>query len=299
MGSFRAILPMVLIRGPLFGSFLVSLPYLNTGGVICSAACSDQDREVYCRALIGQAVEQADQLNVRFLELRNEKAQLHSSLTESNSSKVHMRLPLTATVEELWRSFTPKVRNQIRKGQKGGLTVEWGGLELSRDFYAVFSHNMRDLGTPVYGISLFEQIASQFADEAEFCVVRSGRQALSAAILLHGLGVTEVPSASSLRAYNSSNANMLMYFHLLQRSIERRQQLFDFGRSSPDSGTYRFKQQWGARPAGAVWQYYIRRGTREDMRPDNVKYRWLIRVWQRLPVSVTRLIGPAIVRGIP
>jgi hypothetical protein len=35
------------------------------------------------------------------------------------------------------------------------------------------------------------------------------------------------------------------------------------------------------------------------MRADNPRYRRLIRVWQRLPVWVTRCLGPQVVRGIP
>ena len=88
---------------------------------------------------------------------------------------------------------------------------------------------MRDLGTPVYGCALFEQILLQFPEQAELCVVRSEGLPLAVALLLHGDGTSEVPSASSLREHNSSNANMLMYWHLLERSIQRGQQTFDFG----------------------------------------------------------------------
>jgi hypothetical protein len=90
-----------------------------------------------------------------------------------------------------------------------------------------------------------------------------------------------------------------MYWHLLQRAIERGQQGFDFGRSSADSNTYRFKKQWGAKPEPAAWQYYVRSGNPGDMRPENSKYARAVRVWQKLPVPLTRLIGPSIVRGIP
>ncbi len=90
-----------------------------------------------------------------------------------------------------------------------------------------------------------------------------------------------------------------MYWHLLERAIERGQQVFDFGRSSADSNTYRFKSQWGAQPHPAVWQYYVRQGSAGDMRPDNPKLQRRIRIWQRLPVWVTRLAGPPIIRGIP
>jgi hypothetical protein len=92
---------------------------------------------------------------------------------------------------------------------------------------------------------------------------------------------------------------MLMYWHLLQRAVQRRQEVFDFGRSTIDGNTYRFKKQWGAQSEPAVWQYYLRRGDIADMRPDNPRYQRAIRLWQRLPVALTCLLGPAIVRGIP
>ena len=90
-----------------------------------------------------------------------------------------------------------------------------------------------------------------------------------------------------------------MYWHLLERAIERGQAAFDFGRSSRESGTYRFKAQWGAEPSPSAWQYQLRRGGLKDARPDNPRYRRMIQLWQRLPVGLTRLVGPLVVRGIP
>ena len=92
---------------------------------------------------------------------------------------------------------------------------------------------------------------------------------------------------------------MLLYWKLLERAVERGQEVFDFGRSSPESNTYRFKKQWDATPMPAEWQHYVRRGGASDMRPDNPRYGRLIRIWRRLPLRLTRWIGPAIVRGIP
>jgi lipid II:glycine glycyltransferase (peptidoglycan interpeptide bridge formation enzyme) len=133
----------------------------------------------------------------------------------------------------------------------------------------------------------------------EIYVVRLGNKPIAAGILTHGSGVTEIPSASSLRQYNSTCANMLLYWNVLLRALERGQSTFDFGRSSPDSPTYKFKEQWGAKPALAVWHYHMRSGDISDMRPDNHRNQRLIRIWKRLPVPLTRLIGPQIVRGIP
>ena len=291
-GQLVGLLPLCYVRSLLFGRFLVSLPYLNTGGVLA-------DDEEIARAIIDRAVDLADLLKVRYLELRHEKPIEHPALTQTLTTKVHMRLALPNTSEQLWADFDPKVRNQIRKGEKSGLVVFWGGLELLDEFYSVFARNMRDLGTPVFGRKLFDSILLEFAGNAEFCVVRSASRPVAAALLVHGPNTTEVPSASSLRSHNTTNANMLMYWHLLQRAISRGQQVFDFGRSSRDSNTFRFKKQWDAQPEPAAWQYYVREGSVSDMRIESGKYDRLVRIWRRLPMPVTRWIGPAIVRRIP
>jgi FemAB-related protein (PEP-CTERM system-associated) len=276
----------------LFGRFLVSLPYLNYGGPVT-------DDDDTARSLIERAVHLADSLGVRYLELRHEQPAEHAALKHSRTDKVHMRLNLPADAGQLWKELDSKVRNQVRKGEKNGLTVSWGGGELLDDFYTVFSRNMRDLGTPVYGRRLFAAILEQFPDRAELCTVRAGKEPVAAALLLHGWGVTEVPSASSLRSHNHTCANMLMYWHLLKRAVERGQAVFDFGRSSQDSATMKFKKQWGASPSASEWQFYMRRGDLGGMQKESPRYQRVIRLWQRLPVAVTRLLGPAIVRGIP
>jgi hypothetical protein len=138
------VLPLALVRSVLFGRFLVSLPYVNSAGVIAEDSAS-------ATRLIDRAVALADDLNVRYLELRHELQHAHDALTHGLSDKVHMRLPLPATADDLWKQLHSKVRNQIRKAQSHGMTIHWGREELLNGFYAVFSRNMRDLGTPVYG----------------------------------------------------------------------------------------------------------------------------------------------------
>ena len=292
-GQTTGLLPLCSVSGPIFGRFLVGLPYLNYGGVLA-------DDEESARLLIDRAVQLAERLDVRYLELRHAGYIAdHPALGHRVDQKVHMRLALPATVEALWDGLSAKVRNQVRKGQKGDLEVVWGGEELLPEFHDVFSRNMRDLGTPSYGAGLFRAILRHFPDRAELCIVRSAGRASAGALLLHGWGITEVPSASSLREFNSTGANMLMYWHLLGRATGRRQSAFDFGRSSLDSGTYRFKAQWGAEPSPSAWQYQLRRGGLKDARPDNPRYLRMIRLWKRLPLGLTRRVGPFIVRGIP
>jgi hypothetical protein len=90
-----------------------------------------------------------------------------------------------------------------------------------------------------------------------------------------------------------------MYWRLVERAIERRSETFDFGRSTVDSGTYEFKKKWGAMPQPVEWKYYVRRGDQADLRLENPKFSLAVRAWRRLPVKLTKVIGPYIVRGIP
>jgi FemAB-related protein (PEP-CTERM system-associated) len=286
------VLPLTLVRSRLFGKFLVSLPYLNSCGV-------QVDSPAVAAALVDQAVGLADKLQVKQLELRQEMELVHPKLSETMRTKVHMRLDLPSSSHKLWDSFKPAVRNQIRKAEKNSLSLQWGKEDQLADFYTVFSRNMRDLGTPVFGHQLFRSILRHFQEGAEICVVSRNGHPLAAALLCHGRGVTEVPSASSLRRFNSTNANMFMYWHLLQRAIARGHQTFDFGRSTIDSNTYRFKKQWGAKPVPAIWQYYVRHGDISAMRPENKRYQLAIRVWRWLPLALANLLGPTVARGIP
>lgn len=287
-----AMLPLSFLESRLFGRFLVGLPYLNVGGILSTDTNATAQ-------LLDAAVTLADELDVKHLEFRHEQRQEHRAFNHELTEKVHMRLPLPATADELWKGIGPKVRNQIRKAEKEGLTTHWGREELLCDFYDVYSHNMRDLGTPVFSRRLFAAILRLLNDSAEICVARYGGKAIAAALLIHGNGMTEVPSASSLRRWNHLNGNMLVYWELLKRSIERGQQVFDFGRSSAGSNTYRFKSQWGAQPHPAVWQYCVRHGNVGEMRPNHPKNQRRIAIWKRLPVWLTRIAGPPIVRGIP
>ena len=285
-------LPLAFVESRLFGRFLVSLPYLNSNGVIA------QSPDV-AKVLLDRAVALAEELNANHVELRHETAIGHAAFPGLLTSKVQMRLSLPGNVEKLWKGFDSKLRNQIRKGEKSNFALSWGGLDQLDAFYDVLSRNMRDLGTPIFSRRLFESILTIFPRDAELCILRDGSKPIAGALLLHGPGVTEVPSASSLRDYNSSCVNMVLYARLLERAAERRQAIFDFGRSTTDGPTFNFKKQWGAKPSPTAWQFHLRAGPAGEMRPDNPRYQQVIRLWQRLPVKLTQLIGPTIVRGIP
>lgn len=290
-------LPLALTRSPLFGRHLVSLPYLNRAGLLLAEPSAAEP-------LIDYAATLADDADVRYLELRHHGIATNSGFfTHCQNQKVRMVLDLPATVELLWDGLKAKVRNQVRKGDQNALKIHFGREALITGFYSVFATNMRDLGTPVYPSKLFRAMLHCLGERCEIALVTIESAPIAGAVLVHDRigeqAMSQVPSASCLRSFNDLCANMWMYHKLIERAIERGANQFDFGRSSEGSGTYQFKKQWGAQPQPTPWQIRLRKGALDDARPDNPRNRKRIERWQKLPVWVTKAIGPTIVRGIP
>jgi FemAB-related protein (PEP-CTERM system-associated) len=199
----------------------------------------------------------------------------------------------------IWERFDRKVRNQIRKAEKSGLTAEVGRAELLPDFYAVFARNMRDLGTPVYTRRLFDEVLRAFPDRTQVIVIRRGGTALAAAVTYRTGRTVEVPWASSLREFNSLCPNHLLYWRAIEAAIGADCDTLDFGRSTPHEGTYQFKSQWGAEPLPLHWEYPFLTGQVPDQGPTNPKFRAAIEIWKRCPLWLANAVGPHIVRSIP
>jgi FemAB-related protein (PEP-CTERM system-associated) len=290
-GAINGVLPLVRVRSRMFGDFLVSMPHLSYGG-----PCAD-NLAIAC-ALVERAVELARQLGVRHLELRTEQA-LPFGL-RSRAEKVSIRLQLPSSPGELWERFPTKLRTKIRRAQQEKVEFRAGRTDLLEAFYEVFSINMRDLGTPVYGKNFFRNILEAFPDGTWVgCVFREG-EPIAAGFLIGFRKTIEIPWGSSLKRYNRLNPNLVLYWNLLQASCERSYSTFDFGRSSPNSGPYAFKAQWGAAAFPLEWQYWVHNdGPLPDLTPHNPRFKLAVNVWKRLPLPVTRLIGPHIVKNIP
>jgi len=290
-GRVVGVLPLVIFRSRLFGRFLVSLPFVNYGGVLTA---DDEAAD----ELLAAATASARRIGARYVELRHVEQRF--SRLPSRSHKVAMRLALPATREAAWTGLDRKVRNQIRKAESSGLTTVSGGLELLDDFYAVFARNMRDLGTPVYGRRFFQSILTTLPDRARCVVVRSGQRAEAAAITLTWRDTIEAPWASSLKSSRPISANTLLYWSILERAIAAGLRTFDLGRSSPDSGPYHFKRQWGATSQPVCWEYALAAArSLPNLSPSNPSFSPAIALWKRLPLPLATFIGPHIVRSIP
>jgi len=288
----NGILPVVHLKSSLFGNYAVSMPYFNYGGVVADSPEIGEE-------LLREAIRLAREARAGHIELRH-TLPINNNLAVK-TSKVSMRLDLPDEPDLLWKAFPSKLRSQVQRPIKEGMHAALGREELLDDFYAIFAENMRDLGTPVYAKTFFRNILRTFPDSTWICAVYTAdREAVAAGFLVGFKNMLEIPWASSLRKFNRSSPNMLLYWKALSFACENKFLVFDFGRSTPDEGTYRFKAQWGAQPVPLYWHYWLADGREmPELNPKNPKYQLAIRVWKRLPVSLTNLIGPALVKNLP
>ena len=290
-GRLVGVLPAALMSSSLFGKFLISMPWLDYGGPLA-------DDDATAKLLVDSATAKAKELNCRFFEMRAVHHRL-SDMTEK-TDKRQFHLDLTAGEEAVWKSFDAKARNQVRKAEKSNLSCAFGGKELLDDFYAVFAYNMRDLGTPVWPRSLFEEIFAHFGQDVEIVVVKLEKKTIGAGLLLHYGKYAGVPSASSYREYRELCPNNLMYWEVIKHCITRGSNVFDFGRSSEGAGTFNFKKQMMRQPVEQIWQYKLLTiDALPEMNPNNPKYKTAIAVWRKLPLFVTNWLGPKIVTKLP
>jgi FemAB-related protein (PEP-CTERM system-associated) len=203
---------------------------------------------------------------------------------------------LPASADDLFESFKSKLRSQVRKAEKNGVSFRWGNSSDVGPAYDVFSRNMRELGSPVHSKSFIKAVLSNYGDRAKLGLTEfEGKTIGMGIILLGGKGVS-IPWASTLREYNRLSPNMLLYWNALKYSADNGYSFFDFGRSSEGEGTYKFKKQWGAKPIPLVWYEYIGSGKDENKHgsTDSRKREIAAAIWQKLPLCVANRIGPHI-----
>lgn len=292
--SIVGVLPLAHIKSRLFGNVLVSMPFFQRGGALA-------DHPKIKHKLMQAAADHAVKMHVDHIEIRDESSDdTYSIPMQTQTHKVNMVLALPDDKNALWNGFNAKLRAQIRRADRENTQVTIGHTELLDDFYTIYSRNMRDLGSPVQSKLFIKNILRAFPENSWLVIIKLEHRPVSAGFLLGSADTLEIPLASTIRDVNHLSINMLLYWEILKFAIGHDFRQFDFGRSSINAGTYRFKRQWGAKPKQLYYHYWLGRSvTPPSLNISNPKYAMVIFIWKRLPVKLTQWLGPRLVRFIP
>lgn len=285
------VLPLTYIVSRFFGSRFISQALSNYGGPL---ADSPQIVEMLFRQAVNTAIEKGCE-SVEFRNIRPLPYELFL-----RTEKMTMHLELTEEPDMLWKSLDTKVRNQVRKAEKSGLTVQCGGEELLNDFYSVYTVRMRQLGTPAYSLKVMKTILHMFPQNSRIFVIKKDSLVLGACFTWQFNNLAEIPWAATLVEYNSLCPNNLLYWKTIEYYCQAKAKWFDFGRCTVESSGHQFKKQWGPQPIKLNYQYWVRPGNEfAPSTPNNPKFKRYVGLWKKLPLWTTRIVGPYISRNLP
>jgi len=284
------ILPLFSVKSRLFGKSLISVPYAVYGGI-----CADDEESE--NLLIEAAIKLAGEENVKYLELRNIDRCNHN--LPHNDVYVTFRCKVPAAIEDCLISLPPKARSNVRKAIRHGLELEMG-IDKLDEFYNLYAITMKDLGTPVYPFSLITNIVDEFQDNIKIFNVKLDKKTVSCGMAFTFKDTVMGYYGGWLKEYRSYFVNNFLYLKNMEYAVENGYKFMDYGRSRKGTGIYHFKRHWGVEPQDLYYQYYLH-GLKEipQANQSNPKFDLPKKIWQKLPVSVTKWMGPKITKSTP
>jgi FemAB-related protein (PEP-CTERM system-associated) len=287
----RGVLPLFLIRNFLMGRVLISSPFAVYGGILADSPD--------VKTALGEHLRQTgEQLRVKHIELRN--AFPEQCLTGCNLSR-YVTFTKTAGPDEqtLLDELPKKTRNMVRKALKNPFATRRQTSQY-RAFADLLSRNFRRLGTPDFPSKLFPVLLANFAGMIDIREVVLEEQVVAASLNFFFRGQMHTYYAASDPKYLSLAPNDFMYFDHLRWAGQNGYPTFDFGRSKKGTGTFEFKKHWGTNMRELPYEVILLKGKEvPNYSPQNPKFQIAIKVWQNLPLAVTRVLGPQIVRLFP
>jgi FemAB-related protein (PEP-CTERM system-associated) len=285
-GRIAGVLPLVEVKSRLFGHALTSTPFCVYGGILA-------DSEAALHALEQAACDLGRKLGVDYIEMRNRKPRHPGWLTKD--LYVTFRRPIDADPEQNMLAIPRKQRAMVRKGIQKQLQVE---IDSGVDrVYDIYSESLRNLGTPVFSRRYMALLKQTFAEQCEVLTVASSGDPVASVLSFYFRDEVLPYYGGGTAAARNVAANDFMYWQVMERARLRGAKLFDFGRSKHGTGSFDFKTHWGFEPQPLSYEYFLVQARQmPNLSPTNSRYARLIDVWRRLPLPLTRLIGPPVAR---
>lgn len=303
------VLPLFAVRSALMGNSLMTTP-----GAVCA------DNEEAAAALIERAAGVARELKVDRLILHDSRHARrgpaswngHAEL-QTASHHVAWITEVSPDMDVMWKRVDRNVRRLVRKGRENEIIIshDRAGRQLG-DFYDVMARFTHEMGTPVFGRSFVQNVVDAFPDRFVITgVYHQGRPigsyfSMMLRQTLFGLW------GSTLHDYLPLYASYVAYWSLLETTAGTGCHTLDMGRSPAESGASKFKGQWGGQSVPVYQQVLPTKRPRSaasgaDPKVESVagrvrtedKFQTFGRVWSRLPLPVTRIVGPRLRRHVP
>lgn len=287
-GKIVGVLPLGHVKSLLFGSNLVSMPFAVYGGAVA-------DSKEIVQLLHQEGCRIAEELGVDSLELRQKKKSVDDWPTKD--LYVTFTKEMFADYDENMKAIPSKQRSQIRSAIKKGLDCEID-TDIER-FFDAYSFSVWRLGTPVFPKHYFKILQEEFKEDCEIMTASFEDETVASCMVFYFRDVVMLYYLGGKDSARSLKGNDFLYWQVMCRAADRGCKVFDFGRSKVGTGAYSFKLNKGFIPEPLEYQYYLVKADEvPQINPNNPKYKLFIDLWKKMPLGLSRFIGPMISKNL-
>jgi serine/alanine adding enzyme len=297
--NIKGVFPLFLVKG-LMSRRLVSVPLRDKGGPLYdSPEVLGQLLEAAKKLMVEQKCKYIQIKTWHGLDFQNNKP----AWIQQNSYFLNSALALGENPEVIHAKFHGSVRKAIRKSMREGVTCYWGkSLDDMEKFYFLFLLTRKKLGVPPYGFNLFYEIWEKMIQKgsAGLLLAQYQETVISGLIVFFFHDTVSTGYAASHEKYLHLRANNLIHWEAIKDSCIWGYKCFDIGADSPDNPSLlEFKARLGAFTEKTP-HYYISDNTTESfgMDFDSRKYRLARKLFAKLPLGISKRIGPIIIRQL-
>ena len=270
----QGVLPLFSVK-PLFApKRLVSMPFCIAGGI-----CADTPEAV--QALADSAQTLCRDLNANYVELRHRLA-IPGNWTD-NTTYTRFHLDLAQGEEAIWSGLRKSMRRAIKKSESHGMTVDLFNNDFDL-FFKLYSRDQKRFGTPITGYRYLKWLYETFPEAHSIARVEYQGQTAAMFMVRRYKGEVSEMIGNDRPQFRHLNPNLLLEWTLIRHAIETGQSRYDFGRSVVGSGSYHFKEGWGAIPETMHYQFYSPHGKAPANWSQGSGARGKVaKLWQLLP----------------
>jgi hypothetical protein len=288
--GLQGLLPMMEVNSWLTGRRGVSLPFTDECGPICA------DEQGF-KSLAQRVTAYGRSRGWKYVEFRGGRKWMGEA-PASLGFYAH-EVDLTGSEEQLFERVDASVRRAIRKAEREGVTVEvTDSPGAMREFYGLLCGTRKKHGMPPQPLKFFEKIHEQIVAKklGAVALARFEGRAIAGGVYFCFGGRAVYKYGASDERFQHLRGNNLVMWEAMKWLAARGSKSLHLGRTSlGNAGLRRFKLNWGASEQGIEYVKYDLRQERFLTDKDE-SAGWHNRVFSRMPIFMSRLIGQGLYR---
>jgi hypothetical protein len=284
------ILPLYRIKTLRSGEALISIPHFVAGGIVA-------EQEDVRRALLDKAIEMGKQLKIRQLAFRQYKLKLTGPLS-TDENYYNRELELSPDLDRVWQCISHANREKILESQAFNLELEYPSVDTA-SFFRLLLHDQHAAGVPCVGKSWVTGLFN--TGSYEIALLRLKGELVAGTMVKKFRDTVSLPF-SCLR--DQSDRTVLfaynLYWQLISKLATHGIRICHSGRIPITDAAFSYRLGWGGTKYSYYYQYYGYGEKQTEFSTKRGARRQLVEsVWRKVPVSVARVLGPAVVKQFP